>query len=460
MKTIMILRTIVLLVLMASLFAMLSCSKNADQSMTKEQKAQQDSNIVVSTIDVKDITESEEDLTTVDYKEFYDQLSPYGEWAEVSLEEIGLQSKTTSLRSSDNNHSVIADILGVKTAYADASVVTTFVWKPSPEYAMVSTVGQATQYAPYSNGQWVNTDAGWYFKAPTPWEETVHHQGRWVNSPSAGWMWVPGRVWAPAWVDWRQNDEYVSWAPLRPAVYYNTAGGFSSSVISNDDYAIVERGRFLEPDIYRYSSPYYENGNRISMDLFTGMVGLVVADNMIINRGPDVNVIQTYYPNNIINVVNIRPVKNYNEVRYSEKEYFVYRPEFKRYKNKDHKEYKKNVPKSYKSFAEWKDVKNEQKEYNKEVKKQEKEFKKEVKNQQKEYKKEYKNNENGKKNSGNENIKYEKGNKSQNKNKENVKQNKGNNEKQNKENVKQSKGNDKGNQQKGGNDKGNKQKGK
>ena len=383
MKTNLILRTMGLLVVMISLFALSSCSKNADQSLTKEQKAQQDSNTVVSTIDQKDITESEEDLSTVDYKEFYDQLAPYGEWAQVSFEEIGLKPKTASLKSSGNNDFTISNILGIKNAYADANVGMTFVWKPLPEFAMVSNAGQTPQYVPYSNGQWVNSDAGWYFKAPTPWEETVHHQGRWVNSPSAGWMWVPGRVWAPAWVDWKQNEDYVSWAPLPPSVYYNTAGGFSSTSIDDNNYAIVERGRFLEPDIYRYSSPYYESGNRISMNLLTGTVGLTVVDNMIINRGPDVNVIQTYYPNNIINVVNIRHVMNYSEVRYSDREYFVYSPVFKRYKNKDHPDYRKNEPKSYKNFAEWKDIKKEQKEYSKEVKKQDKAFNKEVKNQQK-----------------------------------------------------------------------------
>jgi hypothetical protein len=452
MKTKLIIRAIGSLVIMVSIFLLSSCSKNADQSLTKEQKAQQDSGVVATAIDEKDITESAEDLTTVDYKEFYDQLSPYGEWVEVSFEDIGLKPPTASLKSSGNNNSVIANILGIKTAYADANVAMTFVWKPSPEYAMVSTVDQSPQYVPYSNGQWVNSDAGWYFKAPTPWEETVHHQGRWVNSPSAGWMWVPGRVWAPAWVDWKQNDDYVSWAPLPPAVYYNTAGGFSNTSIDNNNYAIVERGRFLEPDIYRYSSPYYESGSRISMDLFAGTVGLVVVDNMIINRGPDVKVIQTYYPNNIINVVNVRHVRSFNEVRYSDREYFVYSPVFKRYKNKGHPEYRVYEPKSYKKYAEWKDVKNEQKEYNKEIKKQDKEFSKEVKNQQKEYNKGYKNNESGRKNSGNENIKYEKGNKNQNKNKENVKQNKGNNnEKQNKgrENVKQNKGNNNEKQNKG-----------
>jgi len=445
MRTKLILGTMGSLFLMIPLLFLSSCSKNADQSLTKDQKTQQDSGVVATAIDDKDITESAEDLTTVDYKEFYDQLSPYGEWVQVSFEDIGLKPPTASLKSSGNNNSVIANILGIKTAYADANVATTFVWKPSPEFAMVSNVGQSPQYVPYSNGQWVNSDAGWYFKAPTPWEETVHHQGRWVNSPNAGWMWAPGRVWAPAWVDWKQNDDYVSWAPLPPAVYYNTAGGFSNTSIDNNNYAIVEKSRFLEPDIYRYSSPYYESGSRISMDLFGGIAGLVVVDNMIVNRGPDVKVIQTYYPNNIINVVNVRHVRSFNEVRYSDREYFVYSPEFKRYKNIGHPEYRKYEPKTYKKFAEWKDIKREQKEFNKEVKRQDKEFSKEVKNQQKENKKEYKNNVSRKKNSGNGNIKYEKGNKNQNKNKENIKQNRGNN------NVKQDRGNNNVKRDKGNN---------
>ena len=31
-----------------------------------------------------------------------------------------------------------------------------------------------------------------------------------------GWYWVPGRVWAPAWVSWRRSNDYVGWAPLPP----------------------------------------------------------------------------------------------------------------------------------------------------------------------------------------------------------------------------------------------------
>jgi hypothetical protein len=466
MKTKLIIRTIGLLFLVGSLYTLSSCSKQADGSLSKDEKAKLDSNTVVTNIDSKDITESKEDLTTIDYKEFYDQLSPYGEWVQVSYEDIGLKPPTASLKNSGINNSVIANILGIKNAYADANVAMTFVWKPSPEFAMVTTVGETPDYVPYTNGQWVNSDAGWYFKSPTPWEETVHHQGRWAHSRDNGWYWVPGRVWAPAWVDWRQDDDYVSWAPLGPDVYYNNAGGFSNSYINDDDYSIVERRHFIDPDIYRYSSPYYESGNRISMGLMIGTVGLVFSNDMIINRGPDVNIIQNYYTTNI-NMVNIHHVRNYNDVRYSDRDYNVYSPDFKRYKNKDHPEYRKDEPKSFKQFAQWKDN-------NKEIRKNDKSFN----NENKGNNNGNKNNNNVNQDKGNNNVRQDKGNNTvkQSKGNNTVKQSKGNNTvKQSKgnNNVKQSKGNNtvkqskgnntvkqqKGNQQKGNQQKGNQQKG-
>jgi hypothetical protein len=31
---------------------------------------------------------------------------------------------------------------------------------------------------------------------------------------SAGWAWIPGLEWAPAWVTWRVDGTVVGWAPL------------------------------------------------------------------------------------------------------------------------------------------------------------------------------------------------------------------------------------------------------
>ncbi|MCX6163557.1 MAG: hypothetical protein NTU73_01640 [Ignavibacteriae bacterium] len=196
-----------------------------------------------------------------------------------------------------------------------------FVWKPSPDLTIAGSVGETHEYMPYSNGQWINTDEGWYFRGRTPYEETVSHHGRWVHSKHGGWMWVPGRVWAPAWVDWRQNDNYVSWAPLSPSIYFS-AGNINMYPIDDDDYVIVERRHFCDPEIYRYYNPYYEDGSRVSINLMIGTVGLVVVNNTIINRGPDVNIIQNFYSRNI-ELVNIHHVKNFNDVRYSDREYLV-----------------------------------------------------------------------------------------------------------------------------------------
>ena len=339
-----------IVLLMTTLFVFSSCTKMAHESLTQVQKDLQDSNVVETPTDNKDFTESDEDLTTVDYKEFYDQLSPFGEWIQVSADEVGLKSKIASTKSANNNNLSFSNLFGVKNANADADMGMVFVWQPSPDLTIAGSVGDAPapEYRPYSDGQWINSDEGWYFRGRTPYEETVSHHGRWVHSHH-GWLWVPGRVWAPAWVDWRQNDDYVSWAPLPPSDYMYDGNMGGDPMIDDDDYMVVNRNHFCDPDIYRYNNPYYDDGSRISISLMVGTVGLVVSNNILIDRGPDVNIIQNYYGNHI-EMVNINHVRNFNEVRYGDKNYNVYSPEFNRYRNKDNSRFTKNEPKSFKNY--------------------------------------------------------------------------------------------------------------
>jgi hypothetical protein len=42
------------------------------------------------------------------------------------------------------------------------------------------------------------------------------------------WCWVPGYEWAPSWVSWRQNDQYIGWAPLPPEAVWSINIGFST----------------------------------------------------------------------------------------------------------------------------------------------------------------------------------------------------------------------------------------
>ena len=139
-----------------------------------------------------------------------------------------------------------------------------------------------------------------------------------MNTPNAGWLWVPGRVWSPAWVDWRQNDSYVSWAPLPPSVYV-VNGSMSAPVIDENNYVIVERKYFLEPSVYKYNNVYYDNGDRILVSEMSVIPGIVIVNNTIVNRGPDVNIFQTLFGRNI-ELVKIQHVGYYKDVRYSDGE--------------------------------------------------------------------------------------------------------------------------------------------
>jgi hypothetical protein len=85
-------------------------------------------------------------------------------------------------------------------------------------------------WAPYTDGNWVYTDAGWMWVSDEPWGWATYHYGRWANIDGMGWVWVPGYRWAPAWVSWRYGGGYCGWAPLPPGTFvgvdYSAVGGF------------------------------------------------------------------------------------------------------------------------------------------------------------------------------------------------------------------------------------------
>jgi hypothetical protein len=77
-----------------------------------------------------------------------------------------------------------------------------------------------SDWQPYSNGYWVETDEGFTWVSDEPWGWATYHYGRWANIDGMGWVWVPGYRWAPAWVSWRYGGGYCGWAPLPPETLY------------------------------------------------------------------------------------------------------------------------------------------------------------------------------------------------------------------------------------------------
>jgi len=149
---------------------------------------------------------------------FYKALAPYGAWTQIS--DYGL------------------------------------CWQPT-----TATVNP--DWRPYvDQGQWLYTDNGWYWQSDYSWGWAVFHYGRWSKHDRLGWLWVPDRVWGPAWVSWKIALSYSGWAPLPPGVGIAAAGlTFNHRHIAADFdlgvpagwFTFVNEGNFLNQNLPKYA---------------------------------------------------------------------------------------------------------------------------------------------------------------------------------------------------------------
>lgn len=319
-----------LVLFILTVFVSFSCSVKNNESGAGESEE----NTAEETIDENEINETDSDLFKTDFREIYNELSDKGEWVRVNAEEIGIDVNRGDLHGEIELQKLLSEITGVKNAYADdADLGFMFVWKPSTDLAVSLGSDNLNQpeYRPYYNGQWLNTDNGWYFNAPTPEEEIVHHYGRWNHNPALGWVWVPGRVWSPAWVDWKVNDSYVAWTPVPAGVYIQNEV-IEVPVIPEEKYAVVEKRYFVKPMIYEYIFPVVQTVI-IYPDL-RPVSGITVVNGSVINYGPSVVTVSSVVGSDIPKI-KLKKVKRINEVRFVDNEIRTYYPEFKRGKNKN-----------------------------------------------------------------------------------------------------------------------------
>ena len=156
-------------------------------------------------------TYNNRDYNSISYQQFYDDLSPYGEW--INDPDYG------------------------------------YVWRPG-----------ISDFRPYySNGNWVYTNYGWTWVSNYNWGWAPFHYGLWFYDDFYGWTWIPGYEWAPAWVSWRSNAEYYGWAPLCPTRRH---GGFYQ--VRNDQWAFVPNQYITRSDIHNYYINPQNNGTIIN----------------------------------------------------------------------------------------------------------------------------------------------------------------------------------------------------
>ena len=120
-----------------------------------------------------------------------------------------------------------------------------YVWQPAD-------LRTDPAWRPYTLGRWVHSDQGWTWLSDEPFGWAVYHYGRWVLLADHGWIWVPGDDWAPAWVSWRQNDDYLGWAPLPPETLYDDIYEYDPGIdlaydVAPDYYNFVPVDYFYEP---------------------------------------------------------------------------------------------------------------------------------------------------------------------------------------------------------------------
>jgi len=87
--------------------------------------------------------------------------------------------------------------------------------------------------APYTDGRWLYTEYGWYWKGNLPHSWATEHYGYWKRSTDKVWSWYPGPIWLPQIVEIRATSAYIGWR---------------SGEVDSD-------GNFVEEPIDRYSKP-------------------------------------------------------------------------------------------------------------------------------------------------------------------------------------------------------------
>ena len=151
----------------------------------------------------------------IGFNYFYSSLSPHGRWIEID----------------------------------DGFVV----WKPRIHNR---------HWQPYAQGTWIWTNDGWYWDSFEPFGYVVYHYGRWHYDDYYGWIWVPDYQWAPAWVEWRYDDDYIGWAPLSPYAVFNVHSGIHFSINFSFPYNhwnFVRYKYFGHQNAYNYyAAPQYK----------------------------------------------------------------------------------------------------------------------------------------------------------------------------------------------------------
>jgi hypothetical protein len=95
-----------------------------------------------------------------------------------------------------------------------------YVWRP-----FLDRMEYPWGWAPYHYGEWSYSGGQLYWVPEESWGWIPYHLGIWQWDKKLGWVWLPGSLFAPAWVDWEFFFGYCGW---RPWSLFDWFDGFST----------------------------------------------------------------------------------------------------------------------------------------------------------------------------------------------------------------------------------------
>jgi hypothetical protein len=120
-------------------------------------------------------------------------------------------------------------------------------------------------WQPYLNGEWLYTEDGWTWVSYDPWGGDPYHYGTWSRSDAYGWVWIPGTIWAPAWVTWYVGENDIGWAPVPPSFSVGASGYLGSPVtVSRSSYVFVPATRFVGVNVGTVRVPAAQNSTLLA----------------------------------------------------------------------------------------------------------------------------------------------------------------------------------------------------
>ncbi|HEV8375428.1 MAG TPA: DUF6600 domain-containing protein [Candidatus Polarisedimenticolia bacterium] len=162
-------------------------------------------------------------------------------------------------------------------------------WMVSAEYGQVwQPYDYDDDWNPYYDGHWVYADVGWTWVSDYSWGSIPYHYGTWVLDPDYGWVWVPGYVWAPSWVVFRTGPDYIGWAPVAPSFSVGFSIGYSQPYAGS--FLFVSSRDFLAPRVRSCVIP--RDRTTVILNRTRIVNNIVVENNIVVNRGPDLRQIE------------------------------------------------------------------------------------------------------------------------------------------------------------------------